>query len=293
MNGIINVAQKQVGTQEIQTVNARELHSYLGVGKDFSNWMKDRIDAYGFSEGLDYTLTIAKTGVRSNVIQKDYYVSLDMAKELSMVDRGVKGKECRKYFIQCEKTLQNTNVITLPNFNDPAEAAIAWAAQYKEKQVAQLELAGVKLVVAENEPKVAFYDAVVKSEDVHSLAEAAKLLGTGRTRFSAFLKANGYMRNSREPYQNHLDSKIMDVSLNEYRDPVTGIMHRKFTPLITEKGIAHFQKKLSKASAENTPNANTMTNCPVSVVNSTITKTSITSSLNKHNAAVQRKLKGL
>ena len=187
-----------------------------------------------------------------------------------------------------EKNLSKAASIVLPNFLDPAESAIAWAAQYKEKQAAQLELAGVKLVVAENAPKVNFYESVVNHGLCYTLSEAAKLLGTGRTRFSEYLKENGYMAKDRTPYQQHLNSKIMEVKLQKYIEPHTGIEHITATPFITGKGLTHFQKKLNVPAT-----TNTMANCPVSVVNSTITKTSITSSLNKHNAAVQRKLKGL
>lgn len=187
-----------------------------------------------------------------------------------------------------EKKLSKAVSNVLPNFLDPAESAIAWAAQYKEKQAAQLELAGVKLVVAENVPKVNFYESVVNHGLCYTLSEAAKLLGTGRTRFSEYLKENGYMAKDRTPYQQHLNSKIMDVKLQKYIEPHTGIEHITATPFITGKGLTHFQKKLNVPAT-----SNTMANCPVSVVNSTITKTSITSSLNKHNAAVQRKLKGL
>ena len=99
------LSSKLVGEEVIQTVNARELHTYLGVGKDFSNWIKDRIEAYGFTEGQDYILTLAKIGVRSNVTQKDYFVSIDMAKELSMVDRGEKGKEIQLWIPLSKVTL--------------------------------------------------------------------------------------------------------------------------------------------------------------------------------------------
>lgn len=60
----------------------------MGVGKEFANWIKDRINKYEFIEDEDYKLTIAKTGKRKNVIQKNYSLTLDMAKELSMVENN-------------------------------------------------------------------------------------------------------------------------------------------------------------------------------------------------------------
>ncbi len=105
MKQLITINKDQNGTK---TVNARDLHAFLEIGKDFSTWIKDRINKYDFIEGEDFTLTLPKT--REQVSHgghnaKNYHISLDMAKELSMVERNTKGKEARKYFIACEKKM--------------------------------------------------------------------------------------------------------------------------------------------------------------------------------------------
>ncbi|MDK2126047.1 antA/AntB antirepressor family protein [Parachitinimonas caeni] len=105
MNALIPVREHLIGAHPVPSVEARELHGFLEVGKDFSNWIKDRIEQYGFAEDLDYALTVAKTGVRQNVIQKDYFLTLDMAKELAMVERNERGRQARRYFIECERRL--------------------------------------------------------------------------------------------------------------------------------------------------------------------------------------------
>ena len=64
----------------------------------FAHWIKDYIDRFDFEEGRDYTRTVAKTGIRSNVTQIDYFLTLDMAKELAMLARSPKGKQARQYF---------------------------------------------------------------------------------------------------------------------------------------------------------------------------------------------------
>jgi phage anti-repressor protein len=97
-----------VDGKTIQTVDARRLHGFLQSSQDFSNWITARIAKYGFVNGQDFT-TI--TGVSNNSSENpkggrpptDYHVSLDMAKELAMVERTDKGREARKYFIECEK----------------------------------------------------------------------------------------------------------------------------------------------------------------------------------------------
>lgn len=102
---LIDVFEAEIDGTKQQVVNARTLHGYLEVGRDFTNWIKSRITKYGFQENLDYSLTLAKTGVRSNVVQKDYLLTLDVAKELSMVENNDKGRAARRYFIRCEKAM--------------------------------------------------------------------------------------------------------------------------------------------------------------------------------------------
>lgn len=91
-------------------VPARDLHAFLEVGKDFSTWLKARIEEYGFVEGQDFVIDSPKLGNQSgrggNRRQRDYRIALDMAKELAMVERTDKGRQVRRYFIECEQRLQ-------------------------------------------------------------------------------------------------------------------------------------------------------------------------------------------
>lgn len=109
MNDLIPLSTHSLDDTPTQTVNARDLHAFLEVGKDFSNWIKDRIQQFGFVENQDFILLAnfgeQKTDGRGGHNRKEYYLTLDMAKELSMVERTAKGKEARLYFIECEKRL--------------------------------------------------------------------------------------------------------------------------------------------------------------------------------------------
>ncbi len=95
-------------------VNARDLHAFLGVGKDFSTWIKDRIAKFGFIEGQDYVCVECfdspfsgnQSGRGGDRRSKDYHLTLDMAKELAMIERTPQGKAARQYFIACEKELR-------------------------------------------------------------------------------------------------------------------------------------------------------------------------------------------
>ncbi|EFN3274405.1 antA/AntB antirepressor family protein, partial [Escherichia coli] len=103
-------------------VSAKALHKALGVGKDFSTWITDRISEYDFTIGHDYSVhkTISPNlgkspnGVAYRKIKqsgrpgKDYLLSVGMAKELAMIERNDQGRAIRRYFIQCEEELQRS-----------------------------------------------------------------------------------------------------------------------------------------------------------------------------------------
>uniref|UniRef100_A0A3B0MQD4 Uncharacterized protein n=1 Tax=Arsenophonus endosymbiont of Trialeurodes vaporariorum TaxID=235567 RepID=A0A3B0MQD4_9GAMM len=151
MQNLINIKTKNISGELIQTVNARDLHAFLESKQDFSTWMKKRISDYGFVENKDF-IRLHKKMEANNATIIDYHISLDMAKELSMVKRNEKGKQARQYFIECERRIlqpQLTNdptTLGLPNFLDPVESAIAWAAEHKKVQ-----LLGVKVQQLETE----------------------------------------------------------------------------------------------------------------------------------------------
>ncbi|EOJ5109091.1 antA/AntB antirepressor family protein [Escherichia coli] len=104
---LIPVFEGTISNEPTLLVNARDLHGFLEVGKDFSNWIRAKLNEYGFVENLDYILfspNLAKTPGRR---RKDYHLTLDTAKELAMVERNEKGRQIRLYFIECEKKLRN------------------------------------------------------------------------------------------------------------------------------------------------------------------------------------------
>lgn len=90
-----------------KVIDGRELHEFLKIGRDFTNWIKARIEKYGFIEGGDFILTLTKTGERQNVTKSNYILKLDMAKELCMVENNEQGRKARRYFIEVEKRMQN------------------------------------------------------------------------------------------------------------------------------------------------------------------------------------------
>lgn len=93
------------------TVNARDLHNQLGIGKDFSTWIKGKIENYGFEENIDYSIETPKMGNQKGKggdrRSIEYLLTLSTAKELAMVQNNDAGRIARKYFIAIENAYKN------------------------------------------------------------------------------------------------------------------------------------------------------------------------------------------
>ena len=94
-----------------QAVNARELHTFLESKQQFADWIKNRIYRYDFEEGIDFVVFHKdmknSKGGRTSI---EYAITVTMAKELAMVENNAKGKEVRKYFIECERQAKQANI---------------------------------------------------------------------------------------------------------------------------------------------------------------------------------------
>lgn len=107
-----NLPAIQENKELTQAVNARELHTFLESKQQFADWIKNRVYKYDFIEGQDFLCvsenyeTQRSDGQRGIGVKTQYYISVDMAKELSMVENNEQGKLARKYFITCEKELR-------------------------------------------------------------------------------------------------------------------------------------------------------------------------------------------
>lgn len=107
---LIPVFNGTIANESTLLCNARELHEFLAVGRDFSNWIRERISEYGFTANIDYIVFSPNSAKTPGRKKKDYHLTLDTAKELAMVERNEQGRKIRRYFIECEKQLRDTNV---------------------------------------------------------------------------------------------------------------------------------------------------------------------------------------
>ncbi len=245
MNNLIAIHQSTFNGENIQTVNARELHQFLQVGRDFSSWIKSRIEQYDFVENVDFI--IIKKPQQNQAPQNggayisrvlggqeriEYFITLDMAKELSMVERNERGKQARKYFIECEKKAQQ---VALPNAK---ELALMVIQAEEEKERLALENQHQAEIIEAQAPKVAFVDKFVDGSKLYSITEASKILNFKRKDFIDCLTRDKYLyrtSNVLVPYETPKCKKLFDVK--------TGVSEwgRNFTQTkITAQGLNYF-----------------------------------------------------
>ena len=129
MTELIKVSQNENGKQ---VVSARELHLFLEVKTDFTDWCKQMFN-YGFENGVDYSLF--KIGERSVHNKVDYVLTLDCAKSIGMIQKSEKGTQIRNYFIECEKQLKQS----LPQTYIESLLALVASEQEKERLALQVD----------------------------------------------------------------------------------------------------------------------------------------------------------
>lgn len=169
------VSEGHIGNSLVQTVNARDLHTFLGVGKDFSNWIKDRISQYNFAENSDFAVFAGSGGNPSGGRPSiEYAISIDMAKEMAMVERNEKGKQVRQYFIECER---QARAVTGSSSRPSAQIAVAREARLQYRMfrgmLKDLGIKGNQAVLSANRATVLTtgFDAMGALGITHAPAE--------------------------------------------------------------------------------------------------------------------------
>lgn len=232
MNELIKVTTNE---NDEQLVNGRELYEFLGVKDNYTDWFK-RMIKYGFDENVDFISFSEKSdkpfGGRPQV---NHYVKLDMAKEISMLQRTERGKQARRYFIQLEKFWNSPEMLT--------KRALEF--QQKKIEVLQLENESLK-------PKALFADAVDASKTSILIGDLAKLIkqngiDIGQNRLFQWSRDNGYLiarkgESYNMPTQRSLDLGIAEIKERTHNNP-DGSIRISRTPKITGKGQIYFVNK--------------------------------------------------
>lgn len=249
MQELITLHNVNFDGAEQQTVNARELHAFLEVGKDFSTWLKDRIEKYGFVEDLDFVkidspkLGNQRGGDRRSI---EYHISLSMAKELCMVERNEKGKQARLYFIECEKIAkQKTQPIAIPQ---TLPEALRLAADLAEKNQKLLEEQKI------NAPKVDYCDQIVADNGAMTITKAAKVIGYPPRKFKDYIRQVGWLyANADTPMQHVITSGYMVLRYAHWTDNDGNPVEKPYAHITAKGMFALYKRMRSEGLIEKNP----------------------------------------
>lgn len=239
MRGIIKV------DTDMQTVSARELHEKLNIGTAFKDWFP-RMCEYGFSENEDFNpLKIERIQKEGNREVKravtDYQISIDMAKQICMIQRTPEGKQVRQYLIDLEKA-----------WNTP-EAVMARALKMAQEIIKNKDavIQEQKQVIDKQKPKALFADAVSSSKTSILVGDLAKLIcqngvQIGQKRLFDWMRENGYLMKSGSsknmPKQRYVENGIFEIKESNVVNPDGSVRTTKTTK-VTGKGQIYFVQK--------------------------------------------------
>lgn len=231
---------------EQPTVSARELHNGLEVSERFQSWFNRQLQ-YGFEENSDYVGCKEFNTLAKQELQ-DYQISIDMAKQICMLQRSDKGRQYRQYFLDLEKA-----------WNTP-EQVMARALKLADKEIDRLKADNKVLLedTARMKPKEIFADAVSASHTTILIGELAKLLrqngiDIGAKRLFAWMRENGYLVKRQGTDYNTPTQKSVDLGVLTTKE--TTVLHPDGstkivkTAKVTGKGQQYFINKFLKAAS--------------------------------------------
>lgn len=231
---------------EQPTVSARELHNGLEVSERFQSWFNRQLQ-YGFEENSDYVGCKEFNTLAKQELQ-DYQISIDMAKQICMLQRSDKGRQYRQYFLDLEKA-----------WNTP-EQVMARALKLADKEIDRLKADNKVLLedTARMKPKEIFADAVAASSTTILIGELAKLLrqngiDIGRDRLFDWMRKNGYLIRQKGSSYNTPTQRSADLGILTTKETVIvhsdGSTEVKKTVKVTGKGQQYFINKFLKAAS--------------------------------------------
>lgn len=173
------------------------MHEGLKVKSKFNDWITNRIKKYGFIENEDYTcltknlVTQRENGQKGIAKEKDYVITVDMAKELCMVENNELGRQFRKYFIEAEKQLKEVKKLDSYMIEDPIERAKRWIEEAEERKALMEENIKKDEEIKVLKPKAEFTDKFLQDDTLYKATDIAKEVGMTATKFNRLLEGLG------------------------------------------------------------------------------------------------------
>ena len=235
----------------VQAVMGRDLHAFLEVKSNYREWFPRMVD-YGFEEGKDYA--VKNDRVRDSLGREreatNHIISLDMAKEISMIQRTDKGKQARQYFIECERLAREEHATSIEN----AKSVVAQMTRSEILQIAlnaEEERLALEAKNKELTPKADAYDDFMDTTGKYNIGTVAKMFGRGQNwlfrelRNAGVLISKGAMKNT--PYSQYM--KYFEVKAHEY-ERKNGEMGCSYTTYVQPVGIDFIRRKLGLNSID-------------------------------------------
>ncbi|MBF9011317.1 phage antirepressor KilAC domain-containing protein [Corynebacterium phoceense] len=233
-----------------QAVMGRDLHAFLEVGTAYSRWIERLIEKYGFVTGQDFMPKMAEsTGGRPS---EDHILTLDMAKELSMVQNNERGRQARRYFLECERVAREHAQMA-----DNAKSVIQQMTRSEILQIAlnaETERLQLEAKNKELEPKAEAYDEFMDATGHYNVGTVAKMLGKSQNwlfrelRNRGVLISKGAMKNT--PYQQYMHHFEVKAHYYERSNGEQGVSH---TTYVQPSGIDFIRRKLGLPTIDPLP----------------------------------------
>lgn len=248
MNELIKVNYENA---DHPTVMGRELHEALKIETPYKKWF-DRMCEYGFTENEDYSVMDIfvpnSNGGRQS--HTDHQLTLDMAKELCMIQRSDIGRKCREYFIEVEKKYRDGIGLQKPDsymIADPIERAKRWIEEEQERQALVAKNVELEQKIKEDTPLVDFAVQVSQKSDTISMNEMAKIIHDedipiGRNMLFRWLRNKGILMENNMPYQRYITDGYFKVK-TAAKFTSYGVKHFSKT-VVTGKGQIYIVQKL-------------------------------------------------
>ncbi|WP_019223362.1 phage antirepressor Ant [Bartonella rattaustraliani] len=238
MNTLIEISEQVIDQETVQTVNARDLHAFLEIKARFNDWIKNRIKECKFMENISF-ITLTKNLVSGGKV-KEYHITLDMAKHLSMIERNNKGHEAREYFIKCERLLKQ---VTTPQVDYSKPEALLGVLNHLQSQIEQKDYA-----IAELQPKAEALKGLKRSDGLFGLIEAAKMLEVRPKDLTDYLRKHDWVYRRAPgapllPYQDKIKKGFMDCPAITIQRP-DGTEKVLPSTKITSRGLACLREQI-------------------------------------------------
>lgn len=242
MTDIINVSYEN----ERPTVSGRELHEMLRIDSNYTTWFK-RMCEYGFIENQDYIALFQKrkTAQGNETTYTDHQLTLDMAKQICMIQRTDEGRRYREYFLDIER-----------RWNDPYSVmarSLIFARKQLESITTSLREANVQIDAMK--PKARFADAVSASGNSILVGNLAKILrqngvDINQNKLFEWLRCNDYLMSAKGsrynlPTQRSVERGWFEIKERTILNP-DGSIKTTYTPMVTGKGQVHIIDKFIK-----------------------------------------------